>query len=383
MAAAGYDVTVVGATLDPSRANSDASAVGTTWKYVTVVDAASRRLRDRIRWTRARARRKVFRETQTRLGLSSARQLGYAGPEVLSYCRANPADLYVVHNPQSLWVGAKLVDSGSCVAVDFEDWYSRDVGLSESAVSVQLIASLERELAAKAAFLIAPSESMSRAIAEEYGCRTPDVVYNSFPLSEAQRKAIESRRAPGDMLTVVWFSQVAGKGRGLETLMHSLHEIRHALAVRIVGTCDSEYERELLAMAPAECRQRIKFEPQVHPDDLWRILSSSDIGYSGELNELASRNLTITNKILQYLQAGLPTVASDTQGNKEVAQKAGSAVSLFAAGNAQSLAVTINELSEDRQLLKKKSDDAMKAAELFSWDRSSEVLRDRVRSIIG
>jgi glycosyltransferase involved in cell wall biosynthesis len=383
LARAGYDITVVGATFDPSRAAIDASVAGAAWKYLTVLDAASRRVQDRMRWKRAQVRRKLFRELQSKLKFADPRQLGYAGREVLRYCTRHPADLYIVHNPQSLWVGVKLAKKGHRVAVDFEDWYSRDVPTNESAVSVPLLVSLERELVGKAAFVITPSESMSRAIAEAYGCERPVVVYNSFPVSETRGRAIESRDTSHQELSVVWFSQVAGKGRGLETLMDALREVRHKVAVRIVGTCSGDYASELLARAPSECRERITFEPQVHPDALWPILASSDIGYSGELTEPLSRQLTITNKILQYLQAGLPSVASDTSGNREVADKAGAAVTLFAAGNARSLAAAINELGEDRKALADRRNEAQKAAELFSWERSSDVLRDRVRTSLG
>ena len=65
------------------------------------------------------------------------------------------------------------------------------------------------------------------------------------------------------------------------------------------------------------------------------------------------RNLTITNKILQYSNAGLAVVASDTAGQREVLGRAGGAGIAVPLDNAEALARVLDSLLADRAALAK------------------------------
>jgi len=54
----------------------------------------------------------------------------------------------------------------------------------------------------------------------------------------------------------------------------------------------------------------------VDGDDLLSRIAEHDIGFAGEMPHCRSRDLTVTNKILQYLLAGLAVVASGTAGQR-------------------------------------------------------------------
>ena len=54
-------------------------------------------------------------------------------------------------------------------------------------------------------------------------------------------------------------------------------------------------------------------------DKLLSFISQFQIGLAIEENINDNKTLTISNKILQYLQAGLFVLASDTKGQTEVA----------------------------------------------------------------
>jgi glycosyltransferase involved in cell wall biosynthesis len=113
-----------------------------------------------------------------------------------------------------------------------------------------------------------------------------------------------------------------------------------------------------------------------HRELLSRI-SEHDIGLATEEYVPDSRNLTITNKILQYLQGGLAVVATDTLGQQEVAWAAPGAVMLFGNKDRQGLASLLNSLLNDPTRVQQAKQAALQAArETFCWENQQPWLVD-------
>jgi glycosyltransferase involved in cell wall biosynthesis len=111
-----------------------------------------------------------------------------------------------------------------------------------------------------------------------------------------------------------------------------------------------------------------------HAELLSRI-AEHDIGLASEVPHTRSRALTITNKILLYLLAGVAVVASDTEGQKEVAGAAKDAVFLYSRDSAADYAKVLDRLLSDAMLRSRARKDAVDAAKnSFSWRHSAGVL---------
>jgi len=80
-------------------------------------------------------------------------------------------------------------------------------------------------------------------------------------------------------------------------------------------------------------RERIVVHGWCRARSCCRGIAEHDIGFAGETPSIRSRDLTATNKILQYLLAGLAVVASDTAGQRECAGQASDAVFLYPSGD--------------------------------------------------
>ena len=92
-----------------------------------------------------------------------------------------------------------------------------------------------------------------------------------------------------------------------------------------------------------------------------------------------SRDLTVTNKMLHYLLAGLAVVASDTSGQQEIARQAPDAVFLYPSGDVGALAAQLNALLESRDALQRATAAALRAAEdTFCWERQEDRLLDTI-----
>src|SRR5262249_34952353 len=96
------------------------------------------------------------------------------------------------------------------------------------------------------------------------------------------------------------------------------------------------------------------------------------------------RDLTVTNKLLQYLLAGLAVVASDTAGQREVAEQVGDGVLLYPSGEPRSLAAQLNALLASSERLAEAKAAALSAAEkTFCWERQEGVLVDGLADALG
>lgn len=221
------------------------------------------------------------------------------------------ADLYICHIDCSLYVGRKLIQKGKKVAFDFEDWYSRDYLVPTR--PVELLKRLEAYALQHGAYVTCPSQAMADAIHEAYQLRKPAVVYNGFPVEPLVNNEVK------DIPSLVWFSQTIGPGRGLEKIIAVLQDIHTPVSLNLVGDISDKYRAELEALFAACPQHRLNISPQVKHKELHALLCSHTIGLALEETHPPSRNTTITNKILQYLQAGLMVLATATEGQKEVA----------------------------------------------------------------
>ena len=382
LTAAGHEVTVLTSLVDPTLAEREAGFDNRGWKVVRLLDLADQRLSPRLEWNWRRGVHKMARVLASRSGLQTAHSLGYFPWKIVRWCRAFSADLFICHVNQATWAGARLLREGRRVAFDFEDWYSRDLPEEDRRwQSLKLLEAAELEALKNGAFCVTTSQVLSAALAKHAGISSrPAVVYNSFPWAE---RSFPDTGVPDrhdrSIPSLYWFSQVTSGGRGLEELFKALHFVKFPLEIHLRGIVPAGFESAIRALAPDHCQQRIFFHPQVPHHGMLARIVEHDIGFAGEIPYCESRNLTITNKILHYLLGGIAVVASDTEGQQEVAAGNPEGILLYSSRDPASLAGALNTLLADGERLR-----AARAANLelartrFCWEISAKVLRDEV-----
>ena len=387
LAGAGHDVEVVGALLEPFLGERDRVLHrGKGWKYTELIDAEATHPGARLGWLAARARRRAWRGLNARFGVENPNQLGYVAREMLRYALRNPADLTIVHNPQGVWAGAELIRHGRKVAVDMEDWYSEDVLAADaSRYPVKSLKRWEKYALRGSDFSTTTSSRLSEALTLAYACSAPTVVYNSFSLDERKSLDGEKRdRRDLSLPSICWFSQVIGPSRGLETLMDALPDVDSLFEIHLRGRSTAEYRESLLARAPDAWRTRIYFHASIPHADLLPRIAEHDLGLAMEIPCNRSRELTITNKLPTYLLAGIPVLASETEGQKEAAGLAEGAIVIFPAERPRELAAALSSMLSDRVRLGVLAGRAALAAErVFCWEKSAPVILGEVARTLG
>jgi len=385
LAEAGHAVQILGAWTDRELAVRDRTLMETRrWTFTPAIDLTGRRTTARSLWVRLRSW--LGRKAAAGLGLENHWQLGYCAPELLRAARKSGAALFIAHSEQALWVCGRLLDTGHRVGVDMEDWFSEDLPpAARKGRAVNLLQTLERRLLNEGRHCTCPSRAMSLALAAEYGCRPPLVIYNAFAASD--RAAIDGQirdRRNRNVPSIHWYSQTIGPGRGLEDLFTALAHIDAEVEVHLRGRLAQGADQWLAQMLRPEWQDRIFVHALATNSELLSRIAEHDIGIAAERDDCRSRDLTVTNKVLQYLLAGLAVVASDTAGQREIAARAPGAVHLYPRGDARALGHLINRLLGDpAQLASAKQSAVAAASQTFHWERFAPELVRSVRAALA
>ncbi|MCC6212378.1 MAG: glycosyltransferase [Burkholderiales bacterium] len=386
LAGAGFRVTIAGAWLSEETKRRDrAMLAGAPYAFEVVLDLADGSARGEARALVARARTGIARKCHAVFGLESRGELGYAVDGLLRHAVRSDAQLFIAHSEAGLHAARALYRRGRRIGVDMEDWFSEDLAPeAKRDRPVALLRELERDVLKASAHATCTSATMSQALAERYGCAPPRVVYNAFPWADRQRLDGQRKdRASESRLSIHWYSQTLGPGRGLEDLMEAISRMSADAVVHLRGHSEPSYREQLISRVAPERRGRIRFHETVPGAELLSRIAEHDVGFSGEVPPIPSRNLTITNKMLHYLLAGLPVVASDTAGGREVASQAGEAVHLWSSGDSRELASRLDALLLDPDRLARAKAAALEAAATFCWERCSRALVDSVAKALG
>jgi glycosyltransferase involved in cell wall biosynthesis len=382
LANAGYRVTVTGAWFDRGlKARDLEMQKSLPFSFKPAIDSTENPLCQ----LRVRARVKVGAIAHRFARFESRSQLGYSYGSVRAVSR-QPANLYIAHSEVAMAVATDLLNDGRLVGIDVEDWFSEDLPPdARKHRPVLLLRTLERKLLTLGRYASCPSHAMSEALAREFGCHQPTVIYNAFPWSDrASIDGLSKDRGGRQLPSIHWFSQTLGHGRGLEDLFAALPLLKHEAEIHLRGKPVSGFESWIEHHLPEAWRGRIRVHGLVSNAELLSRIAEHDIGFAGETPLIRSRDLTVTNKILYYLLAGLAVVASETAGQREVATQAPGGVFLYPSGDASALAARLNTFLGSADALKQAKSAALAAAEeTFCWERQEKALLESIKRALG
>jgi len=381
---AGYEVTVIGKRYRKYLDISDQEIlINSPFKHFSI-DMLGGKIGS-IAHTRGFIRRMeqhLSRKAVRCLGWETAEALGPSAA-LLRAARKIPADLTIVHNEAAQWVGLQLIGEGRKVAVDFEDWNSESLPpVEQEGCPLSLLRRNEKSILHRAVYATTTSEALAEGLFARYGGQRPYVITNSFPLSRQPRPTpIEISGPPA----FFWFSQTIGPNRGLEAFFSVYAQMRTLSRLTLLGQSDKAYRKHLLSLLPEILRPQVSFHDLVTPDELPKVISCHHIGLALEQTDIVNRDLTITNKILQYLEAGLSIVATPTKGHREVFTRGPKiGIILENVNDTNVTARILDTLVTDRETLKAQQLAARKLAEThYCWEHEAPKLLKLVETALS
>jgi glycosyltransferase involved in cell wall biosynthesis len=308
-------------------------------------------------------------------------------PELARAASRLKAALYVGHYPEGLaaaGVAARRHDAH--LAYDAEDLHSdEDPQTPAGDARRSRVMQIERAHLSRCAYVSAVSDGVAAALSQRYGVAQPLVVHNTFPW--ADRETLDGCRKDrrSDVPTVYWYSQVIGPDRGLQDAIRALGLVRSPFELHVRGFHGDEMASRIRALAEeAGIANRVILHQRVNPAELLSRTAEHDIGLALEQPVSANRLLTVTNKMFFYMLAGLAVVATDTPGQRRIADQTPGVVRVYTPGDHLALAHILERLLSDPTALAAQRARALDAArDRWNWETEQVALVRAVNETIG
>ncbi|MDN3554968.1 glycosyltransferase family 4 protein [Halomonas maura] len=310
-------------------------------------------------------------ETFKRQLLKLIARLGTHAGLAIQLVRSRPAAIHAhdVNVLPTAWLAAKLarvplVYDAHEISTDREG-YKAFRGL---------VGGIEKNLMPGAAGTITTTDARAKFFARAYGIPRPLVLQNRPRLVEASgSNRIREELGLSEPWPIVVYQGGLQPGRGLPRLVEAAASVPNAYFVFIGG---GRQERELHQLTERlGLVERVRFIPTVALSELPSYTASADIGVQPIENTCLNHFTTDSNKLFEYVIAGLPVVASQLPEISKVVRQHELGL-LVPPGDTAALAEAIQRLVEDPEQRAHYRDQAAKAAQSLNWEAQEQGLVD-------
>ncbi len=278
------------------------------------------------------------------------------------------ADIYHAHDFNVLlttWIVAKIRKTS--LVYDAHEISSDREGYQNSR---WLIHHLEKWLVHQVDVMLTTTEARANFFQETYNIPKPLVLQNRprFQIIEPNHSIRESLGLEKPFPIVLYQGGIQ-PGRGLHNLIQAATQVEEAYFV-LMGWGRQEAEIRHL-IEKKQLRDRAFIHPAVSLDQLLTYTASADIGIQVLRNTCLNHYTTDSNKLFEYLMAGLPVVASNFPEIRKIVQQydVGFCVD---PENINEIATKINELIIKKDLYHMLKNNALKAAKSLNWEAQEE-----------
>ena len=278
--------------------------------------------------------------------------------------KATRPDLVIGHNPGALFATYAAAKKFSCKSgFDIEDYHpgEGDDGMASRRI-LQLMCRLLPEMTYVS---FASGQIMEQVQKDVPGLSNNVVLLNYFPSEEFAAPGKVFRDEPVKM---IWFSQHISTGRGLEIILDNYDHWKNTAELHLYGNKTVSAD----ALVPKDL-PGVFFHPPLSQKELHLELSKYDIGLALDLAVDRNRELTITNKLLTYFQAGLYIVASATNAQQSFLQQYPQHGCCFK-NNEKGFGEAIDQVIHNIDSIRAKKTERFESAISNNWETESRKL---------
>lgn len=209
----------------------------------------------------------------------------------------------------------------------------------------------------RAAAVVALTEEMADFLVERYGVSRERL--HIVPNGVADEYFREPRTAPARPLRLLFVGRLQIQ-KNVARLLDAMALVQQDVRLRIVG--DGELRAPLMEQAARLGLRNVEFAGALYADDLVKVYADSDAFV------LPSDKEGMPLVLLEAMASGLPVIATDVPGNRELVDGTG----LLAAPEPAALARRIDELAADEELWRSLAGRSARAAAGVTWARVAE-----------
>jgi glycosyltransferase involved in cell wall biosynthesis len=363
----GYDVFVFDAVLGLAEESLYRDVVASRKWTVAGADLSKRTLASRAAWLYAGIVNRIASEMWRRTALKSAFPIVLNRALVRFPWPDEHFDLIVVNLVDNLPFAAEMKRrNGGCLIYDSQEFFSGQFA-DTTAAQREWNQAAERDYLADADVILTTTQAMADRLRERFRPRQPVLRVRNAPLDPPNRTPAD---APADsaQLRLIWHGfAINYTGRGIDLILEALARCRTQPHLTLQGR-SSESQRQLIG---SHCERlgiadRVAFAPPAHPEQIVPSLVGYDVGVIAETGLDENQQVTSSNKLFEYIHAGLALVAPDLPGLVETvaAEKVGL---IYKTGDANELAAAIDRVATEPALLRESRRRSAAAAQSITW----------------
>ncbi len=290
--------------------------------------------------------------------------------------RAAVVHAHDVNTLPTAWLAARL--SGAKVVYDAHEISTSREGYNSFR---GLVARVERLLMPRVQGTITTTDARAKFFARAYGIPRPVVLQNRprFTTSPVTAR-IRDELGLTQPWPVVIYQGGLQQGRGLERLVRIAATVPNTYFVLIGGgrltSPLTTLSREL------GLTERVHFIPTVSLADLPSYTASADIGVQPIENTCLNHFTTDSNKLFEYLIAGLPIVATDLPEIRRIVRAYDIGL-LVPNRDDNALSAALNRLASDPHLRAQLAANASQAAAQLNWEQQEDQLLNLYQKVLG
>lgn len=280
--------------------------------------------------------------------IRSERLISIVAPRFRRQLSMEEFDLIVGHSIDLLPMMCDLGRSrGAKLVFDSMEFHS-DMGDGQSNLVRRVVREIEAAYLPQCDLVFASSPEVAEAIEQHYGVESVVPLYNAAPVTNGLSSRLDDGR-----LHLYWRNATVGMSqRGLGDALEALTYLPDDVVLNVQGRPGSKLSMLRRRVADLDLEGRVIIHAAFRAGDAVRAASPYSIGLCPERDTCANQRLTVSNKIFDYLMAGLAVVSSNLPGLAAIIEDSGAGV-LYRAGDARDLADRIQSLRDDPDLLRR------------------------------
>ncbi len=244
----------------------------------------------------------------------------------------------------------------------------------------KLVGAVEKFLMPRVAGTITTTDLRAKFFRRAYKIESPLVLQNRPRFTQVDNKDLIRKKLnlKSEKLIVLYQGGIQ-QGRGLDVLLESAKVIEKAYFVFIGG---GRLKNELVSKANSmNLQSRVFFIDTLPLADLPEYTASADIGVQPLVNTCLNHFTTDSNKLFEYVQAGIPVISSDFPEIRKIVEKFGVGM-LIKDGDLKSLCVAIQFMIDNAEERRSFSKNAVFARTDLSWEVQEHLLVELYAKIL-
>jgi glycosyltransferase involved in cell wall biosynthesis len=294
-----------------------------------------------------------------------------------------PARAYHAHNIHPMpaaWLASRI--RRAKFVYDAHELYGESADPGRLAAAVSWVnGRLERFAVRRSDFTITTNGSRARVLAERHGREI--VVLENVPRLVVDVRPLDPGFPPGKPI-LLYQGGIYAVGRGFRETIKALHELDDVQFV-VLGFGRSDDVELVRRWADAEgLTHRVHLLPPRPPEDLVHTAACATVGLVPIRIRTTSSLTGDTNKLFEYLMAGIPVAASDlpeirraiTAGSPPVGE-------FFDVASPASIAAAVRRiLTDDEEYEARRREARRLAVERYNWEAQEHRLLQPYRTIL-